>query len=127
MMEYDTATKKPQRIVLHIGYPKTATTTLQKHVFLPWHKGGKVNYLGVFQTQEKPFDFAALSDQLRDTMYLDDDTAQFHARACNSGLQSMLAHDFDARPIVISSEHFTMGGYSTQRRGIRQGGNRQKI
>lgn len=34
------------KVVLHIGLPKTATTTLQKHVFFKLHKQNKINYLG---------------------------------------------------------------------------------
>lgn len=33
-------------LLLHIGYPKTATTTLQEEIFLKLHNLGKINYLG---------------------------------------------------------------------------------
>lgn len=33
-------------LIVHIGYPKTATTSLQEHFFLKLHKEGKVNFLG---------------------------------------------------------------------------------
>ncbi|WP_420427196.1 hypothetical protein [Algiphilus sp.] len=103
-----------QKVLLHIGYPKTATTTLQQQAFLPWHSAGWVDYLGVFQTQSHPFDFAGLSDSLRDAVYLaDDDAALAQAKHCNQLLHSMSTRDKAGHPIVISSEHFTMGGYST--------------
>ena len=35
-----------KRLLLHIGYPKTATTTLQEEVFLKLHYSQKINYLG---------------------------------------------------------------------------------
>jgi len=35
-----------KRIVIHIGYPKTATTTLQEAVFVKLHQKKKINYLG---------------------------------------------------------------------------------
>ena len=35
-----------RRLLLHIGYPKTATTTLQEEVFLGLHNSGIINYLG---------------------------------------------------------------------------------
>jgi hypothetical protein len=35
-----------KRVLLHIGYPKTATTTLQEDVFLQLHNLGMINYLG---------------------------------------------------------------------------------
>ena len=34
-----------KKILLHIGYPKTATTTLQEEVFLKLHELGRINYL----------------------------------------------------------------------------------
>jgi hypothetical protein len=38
-------TKKYQ-LLLHIGLPKTATTSLQRNVLMPLHQEGKINYLG---------------------------------------------------------------------------------
>lgn len=35
-----------KKLLLHIGYPKTATTTLQEDVFLKLHELGKINYVG---------------------------------------------------------------------------------
>jgi hypothetical protein len=35
-----------KKLLLHIGYPKTATTTLQEEIFMKLHKKGKINYLG---------------------------------------------------------------------------------
>lgn len=35
-----------KKLLIHIGYPKTATTTLQEEVFLGLHNTGKINYLG---------------------------------------------------------------------------------
>lgn len=35
-----------KRLLLHLGLPKTATTTLQHHVFQPLHVNGKINFLG---------------------------------------------------------------------------------
>lgn len=34
------------KLILHIGYPKTATTTLQENLFSSLHSEGKINYLG---------------------------------------------------------------------------------
>lgn len=119
MMGSNEEMEQRPRVVLHIGYPKTATTTLQQQVFLPWHHAGTVDYLGVFQTMVYPFDFADLSDRLRETMYLADHKAALsQAENCNLRLRAMATRDKSTRPIVISSEHFTMGGYSTQRRDV---------
>lgn len=35
-----------KEVLLHIGYPKTATTTLQEEIFVKLHEQGKINYLG---------------------------------------------------------------------------------
>jgi hypothetical protein len=35
-----------KKLLLHIGYPKTATTTLQEEIFVTLHNQGKINYLG---------------------------------------------------------------------------------
>jgi hypothetical protein len=35
-----------KRLILHVGYPKTASTTLQEGLFLQLHKMGKINFLG---------------------------------------------------------------------------------
>lgn len=34
------------RLLLHVGLPKTATTTLQHNVLMPWHRLGRINFLG---------------------------------------------------------------------------------
>jgi hypothetical protein len=38
--------KKMKKLIVHIGYPKTATTTLQTDVFYNLYKSGKINFLG---------------------------------------------------------------------------------
>lgn len=35
-----------KKLLIHIGYPKTATTSIQEGVFLDLHKRGLINYLG---------------------------------------------------------------------------------
>jgi len=37
---------KKYQLLLHIGLPKTATTSLQHNVLYPLHKEGKINFLG---------------------------------------------------------------------------------
>ena len=46
-----------KKLILHIGYPKTASTTLQEGLFLQLHKLGKINFLGrtVTSTHKKLF------------------------------------------------------------------------
>lgn len=35
-----------KKLLIHIGYPKTATTTIQESLFVKLHEAGKINYLG---------------------------------------------------------------------------------
>jgi hypothetical protein len=35
-----------KKLIIHIGYPKTATSTIQDLYFMKLHKEGKINYLG---------------------------------------------------------------------------------
>lgn len=35
-----------RKLILHIGLPKTATSTMQEHLFYKLHQEGKINYLG---------------------------------------------------------------------------------
>ena len=35
-----------KKLIVHIGYPKTATTSIQENVFAGLHNGGLINYLG---------------------------------------------------------------------------------
>jgi hypothetical protein len=35
-----------KKIIVHLGLPKTATTTLQQHLFQQLHEDGKINFLG---------------------------------------------------------------------------------
>ncbi|MEI4233694.1 hypothetical protein [Roseovarius sp. D22-M7] len=45
-----------KKLIVHIGYPKTATSTLQKNVLIPLHRQRRLNYLG----EETAFDMGAL-------------------------------------------------------------------
>ena len=36
-----------RRLLLHVGLPKTATTSLQINVLMPWGRSGRINFLGV--------------------------------------------------------------------------------
>ena len=36
-----------RRLLLHVGLPKTATTSLQINVLMPWGQSGRINFLGV--------------------------------------------------------------------------------
>jgi len=42
-----------EKIIVHIGYPKTATSFLQEKIFLELHKQGKINFLGRYKDNSK--------------------------------------------------------------------------
>ena len=52
---------KRYRLLLHIGLPKTATTSLQHNVLMPLHEEGRINFLGRLAR-----DYALLYDILED-------------------------------------------------------------
>jgi hypothetical protein len=56
-------------LLLHIGYPKTATTTLQDGLFVKLHQAGKINYIGK-AIQNVPYLFANGVKQ-RSTQFID--------------------------------------------------------
>ncbi len=45
--------KKKYKLLIHLGLPKTATTSLQHNVFLRLHEEGVINYLGVAEIDNK--------------------------------------------------------------------------
>ena len=44
-MTHDTSNLRP-RLLVHVGLPKTATTSLQRNVLMPLHKSQRINFLG---------------------------------------------------------------------------------
>ena len=86
-----------RRLFVHVGFPKTATTTLQTHLFV---KHTQVNYLG------KPFS-ERLAQVQRDILTLD--TIQFEKRL--ETLQGLLRQEADAfadGDLLISEEGFLL-------------------
>ena len=45
-----------RRLLLHVGLPKTATTSLKFNVLVPWERTGRINFLGVSSRPcQRPF------------------------------------------------------------------------
>ena len=44
-----------KKLIIHIGYPKTATSTIQNHFFMKLHKEGVLNFLGKGQSGSNKF------------------------------------------------------------------------
>lgn len=55
------------RVLIHVGYPKTATTTLQNRWFLPAHEAGLITFFGKYDS-EVPTDSTFESVRLRDVL-----------------------------------------------------------
>ncbi len=91
------------KIILHMGLPKTATTSLQNNFFLKLHEGGKINFLGRASTSTQSNYFnpvGSLLSELR-TQPLDADREIVLRRR----FYAMLADD---KVNVISEELLTV-------------------
>ena len=104
------------KLILHLGYPKTGTSTLQNAVFTPLHTAGHIRYLGMggFQpndtTGRRGF-FVAL----RDALYLESDDA-FADQLPNlkSDYAKLKATLSGSGPMVLSNEHFLFSSWSSR-------------
>jgi hypothetical protein len=73
-----------KKLLLHVGYPKTATTTIQESLFYPLHQNRKINYLGClrFQNDKSFIDVTSktrsdfLQSKKLDLQYLDECSAE---------------------------------------------------
>lgn len=54
-----------KKVILHIGYPKIGTTTLQESVFKNLHQAKLINYLGRSRNKINRFDGVDAAVQLR--------------------------------------------------------------
>lgn len=107
-----------RRLFIHLGYPKTGTTSLQQTVFDPLFQEGRLGYLGMFgfsrdATPERKEFFDALTLAL----YLNDEV-EFDAQLPQLRQQfNALVNGFDpALPLLLSNEHFTLSQHSTKQR-----------
>ena len=103
---------KPPRLLLHVGLPKTATTSLQRNVLMPLHRSQRINFVGrcVWRSGELhdmlgPFR-AAIGHELTDAA----------ADALRPSLEALLRPD---RLNVISDER--MAGMETVGEGAEYG------
>jgi hypothetical protein len=109
------------RLHLHLGYPKTGTTTLQRCFFDVLHRQGRIRYLGMFgfEADATPARRAFFSG-LTGALYLEDEDA---FSAALPGLRVQFARLCDGlpegQPVVLSNEHFVQSQWSTTVRGER--------
>nr|WP_319250259.1 hypothetical protein [uncultured Celeribacter sp.] len=105
-----------KQIILHIGYPKTATTTLQQEVFRVLGRNGKINYFGMFcEGTGNEARKNAFFDDLRRGIYLDD----YDFDAALPYLKDQLDGIYLPESInVLSNEHFTQSMWSGRWQGL---------
>ena len=107
------------KLYIHIGYPKTGTTTMQRCVFDPLHRSGEIFYLGMFGFENDVT--GARRDFFNDVtgaMYLA--TSDFDAILPKLRLQlgHLLEGVDDTKPVVLSNEHFAQSQDSTKTDGL---------
>ena len=95
---------KPPRLLLHVGLPKTASTSLQCNVLMPLHRSQRINFVGRCAWQ---------SGELHDMLSpfrsaIGGELTQTQALALRPSLEALLRHD---RLNVISDER--MSGLET--------------
>jgi len=57
-------------LLIHIGFPKTATTTLQENVFFELHQLGLINYLGCLRFNKSKFGGTDITSSLRKSYFI---------------------------------------------------------
>ncbi|WP_375257983.1 sulfotransferase domain-containing protein [Citreimonas sp.] len=109
------------RLLLHLGYPKTGTTTLQTSVFDVLHRAGHIRYLGMggFHRDATPRRRTFFTT-LNEALYLESDAAFAEAlpglRKAYTDLIADLPGD---GPVVLSNEHFLLSSWSSRQRDAR--------
>lgn len=110
-----------RKLYLHVGYPKTGTTTLQKAVFRKLHEAGAIGYLGMFGLwDDKDPMRKEFFKSLTDAMYIESEEEFEDCLHSLKGTFKSVSESFDgAIPLVLSNEHFTLSQTSTKVRGAR--------
>lgn len=92
-------------ILIHIGWPKTATTLLQMKLFHQLHRQGRINYFGRYDFIDSPRYYNHFLDQLKAVVYLDDDAFEEVLPRLQEKTEIFLRKDVLN---VISDEVFTI-------------------
>jgi hypothetical protein len=109
------------RLFLHIGYPKTGTTTLQTSVFDVLHRAKYIRYLGMggFHRDSNPRRWAFFN-ALNEALYLEDESEFFRELPRLRHQYSRLINDLPGQgPVVLSNEHFLLSSWSSRQRDAR--------
>lgn len=103
-----------RKFLLHPGYGKTGTSTLQKSYFDPLSKLGHIHYFGMFLDAPKDHPDRLFFEQLQDAMYFDDHAFEQELPNLIDALNQASARSDDTKPMVLSNEHFFLSSVSTR-------------
>lgn len=98
------------KLIVHLGYPKTATTTLQNGVLYPLHARGALRFLGNAELLEDRAVRAA--DRMFRNILFRDEKGLDLLQAAGSSAGFLAPALAEGRPNVFSSEYLTLPGYS---------------
>lgn len=104
--------------LLHLGYGKTGTSTLQRSFFDPLSKLGLIHYFGMFLEADKEHPDRVLFDRLQAAMYLNDDAFELEVPKLKDAFRDASQRSADHVPMVLSNEHFLLSAYSTRLEGV---------
>lgn len=103
--------------LLHPGYGKTGTSTLQKSFFDPLSNLGRIHYFGMFLDAPKDHPDRVFFDQLQSAMYMSDAAFDSELPRLKAGLAAAASRSSTELPLVLSNEHFLLSSYSTREAG----------
>ncbi|ATW03116.1 hypothetical protein [Sphingorhabdus sp. YGSMI21] len=106
------------KFLLHIGYGKTGTSTLQKAVFEPLRQAGYIHYFGMFLGEQKDHPDRCFFDDLQAAMYLKEDAFAAVLPKLHEDLVAAEARNDANLPMVLSNEHFLLSSFSSRVRGV---------
>ncbi len=109
------------KLFIHLGYPKTGTTTLQHCVFDVLHQASIIHYLGMGGwRRDKTPDRKAFFVNLTDALYLEnDEDFSTQLPSLRAAYDELVSNVPDSIPIVLSNEHFLLATWSGKIRGAR--------
>lgn len=107
------------RLLLHIGYGKTGTSTLQKAVFEPLRQQGRIHYFGMFLREPKDHPDRRFFDDLQAAMYLEDAPFDAALPKLREDFAAAVKRADEEVPMVLSNEHFLLSAYSSRIAGAK--------
>ncbi len=103
--------------LLHLGYGKTGTSTLQRALFDKLHQQKRIYYFGMFSTDQSQSHSANFFNRLTRSIYLDDVMFYQNILSLREEFEHCVRSAKADLPLVLSNEHFLTSHYSTSRPG----------